>query len=148
MNENTLANLKYYSLMLYAPFVAIAHFTGLNQVAMESLSLLIIIDLITGVLKTIRLGKKPTSTRLANGVFSKLVLLFLPISVALAAKGLGAGFYMLVDTFLSILILSELYSITANIYTIGKKVEVEEFDVVSVLLRVIRKRINKILGDE
>lgn len=148
MNETTITQLKYYSLMLYAPFVVIAELTGLDAIALQCLTALIVIDLITGVTKTISIRKKPTSTRLANGVFSKLVLLFLPVCVAIAVKGLGLDYKVLIDTTLSILILSELYSIVGNIYTIRTKKEVEEFDAVSMLLKVIRKYINRILGDD
>lgn len=148
MRNETLTQIKYIAFMLYAPFVALIEFTELNKLTIICLTLLIVIDLITGVIKTIRVNKKPTSTRLANGVFSKLVLLFIPVSVALAVKGLGLNFVVLLDTTLAILMLSELYSIVANIYTIRTKEEVPEFDAVSAILKVIRHKINTFLGDK
>lgn len=146
-NENLTA-LKYYALMLYAPFLAIANYTGLDAIAIECLTILVLIDIVTGISKTICIGKKPTSTRLANGIFSKLILLLIPVCVAIAVKGLGLDFSSLIDTTLIVLILSELYSIIANIYTIRTKKQVEEFDAISIILRVIRTKVNRFLGDK
>jgi len=139
--------IKAIAAVLYLPFAFIIEYSKVDTVVVETLTVLIILDIVTGFMKTICVGGKPTSTRLANGIFSKLVLLLIPISVALAAKPFGMDLKFLVNGIMSALILSELYSIIANIYTINTKKEVEEFDVISLILKFIRNKINRILGD-
>lgn len=133
--------------ILYVPMSMFIVWSGVNAEAVAALTFLLLVDMFTGVWKTVRIGAKPRSSRFANGILSKMVLLLIPISLAVAAKGVGVDIASLVSAVIGALILSELYSIIANIATIQTGKEQEEFDVLSLILRQIRKTINKILGD-
>ncbi len=133
---------------LYLPFVSVVHYLGLETEALALFCTLLVIDLITGVLKVLSLKQKPKSWRFANGLISKGVLLLIPLSIAVAAKAVHIDLGELIYLFISALILSELYSIIANIYTIHTGKEAEEFDVLSLLLKKIRTTINMMLGDK
>ncbi len=132
---------------IYAPFVATMLYWGMDEEAVIGLSILIVIDMITGVWKTIALDKKPSSTRFVNGLISKLVLLIIPFVLAVASKSVHLDLSIFLWVVINALILSEMYSILANIYTIRSKKETEEFDVMSIILRKTRKFIDKVLGD-
>jgi len=133
--------------LVYAPFVALLLYLGLDAEAVVGLTVLLGLDMITGVWKTIALGKKPQSWRFANGLLSKLVLIIVPFSLALAAKAVHVDLTVFIWATIDALILSELYSILGNIYSIRTKQEAEEFDVMSLILKKIRQFINKVLDD-
>lgn len=134
--------------LIYAPFVAIMLYLKLDTESISVLALLLSIDMVTGVWKTLRIGQKPTSWRFANGLLSKGVLILVPLVIAVAAKGVHIDITPLVWTIIDALILSEMYSILANIYTIKTQQQTEEFDVMSLILKKIRHFINKALNDE
>ena len=134
---------------LYIPFVALMHYLNLDAEVMTIFASLLVIDIITGWFKTIAIGEKPKSWRLANGIISKLVLILVPLVMAAVAKGVHdidvkVLFYVVVDA----LILSEAYSIIGNIYTINTGSKVEEFDVLSKILKLIRNGLNRLLQDK
>lgn len=132
----------------YLPMVWLIHYLGLNAESVAILSTLLVVDTITGFWKEKAIGGVPTSTRLANGIISKMVLLIVPFLVALAAKGVGVDISTFVVVVIDILIISELYSTIANIYTIRSKKQVEEFDALSFILKRIRSILDRMLGDE
>jgi len=145
--EQSLTLKMMYMNLLYLPFIALMQYLKLDTEVLAIFSGLLIIDIITGWFKVISLGMKPRSWRLANGIISKVVLITIPLVMALGAKAVHVDitwlFYVVVDA----LILSEVYSILGNIYTINTKKHVEEFDVLSKILKLIRNTLNKILKD-
>ena len=134
--------------VLYAPFVAMFIYLDLDKEAVVGLTILLLVDMVTGVWKTIALGQKPKSWRFANGLISKLVLLIVPFALAISAKAVHIDITIFIYATIDALILSELYSILANIYTIQTKKITEEFDVMSLILKRTRYFINTILKDE
>lgn len=58
--------------------------------------------------------------------------------MAATTRGLGVDFEWLVGWSISLFILSETYSIIANVYTFRTGQEIAEFDAVSMILRRIR----------
>ena len=144
MNETTKEILNF----LYIPFIALMHFIAIDKITFAIYAGLLAIDLLTGVGKVIRLGHKPTSKRFLIGIMAKLTFLLVPIIVALGAKGIGIDLTSLVNTVIYALILNEVYSSIANIYTIQTGIEAEEFDVLSKILKVLRDLIERILNDK
>ncbi len=134
--------------LFYLPFVGIMYYLNMDSEVFTIFSVLLVIDLVTGWFKTIALGNKPESWRLANGIISKIVLIIVPLVLALALKALHidgeAIFYVAIDA----LILSEVYSILGNAYTIRTGKYAKEYDVLSKLLRLIRNTLNRLLRDE
>jgi hypothetical protein len=144
MSETTKEILNF----LYIPFIALMHFIAIDKMTFTIYAGLLAIDLLTGVGKVIRLGHKPTSKRFLIGIMAKLTFLLVPIIVALGAKGIGLDLTSLVNTVIYALILNEVYSSIANIYTIQTGIEAEEFDVLSKILKVLRDLIERILNDK
>lgn len=119
----------------------IAGILGIKYDIIVAFSFLMLIDVVTGILVSARVDGwvSITSKRLAFGVLSKLLLLLIPISIALAASVVEEDFSFLVRSTISILALAEAYSITGNIYAIKVGERIPEFDAISVILRKIRE---------
>ncbi len=108
------------------------------------LAALMALDFFSGLGRAHALKEQITSRRMKNGITSKLLLLIIPLVMALTAKGLGVDFSWLVEWSISVLILSEAYSIVANIYTVRTGVSAPEWDVISLILGKIRNAIDVI----
>jgi phage-related holin len=113
-------------------------YTGLPVEPAAILGTLMAVDFIAGVHKSHAIGRSVTSQRMRVGLMSKFGVLTIPLVMALAAKGLGANFEWIVNWSISLFILSETYSIIANIYTSRTGKDVPEFDAVSAVLRRVR----------
>lgn len=113
-------------------------YLGLNGESFFLFSVLLVIDYMTGVAKAYRLGHCITSNKMKYGVLSKLSLLLIPIVLAIGAKAVGADFKTVLMVGINILVLSEIYSIIGNIYSIRTKDELPEYDVVAMLGKRIR----------
>ena len=124
----------------------LAGFVGVSYDAYTAFSALMVIDVITGILASAKVDgwRSITSKKLSFGLISKLLLLVIPISIALAGKSVGSNLEGLVDSSFFILTASELYSVIGNIYTVKMGVRVPEFDAVSVILGNIRKVLDRI----
>jgi len=133
---------------LYIPFIAFLNFLEVDSIVISMYALLLVIDLFTGVLKAIKLGYKPTSRRFLTGVMAKLTFLLIPIILAIAAKAIGVDLKVFVTTVINALILNEVYSTIANIYTIQTGKVAQEFDVLSKVLKFIRNFIDRMLDDK
>ena len=149
MEENLVTGKLFILNFLYVPFIALMHYLKLDAEVMTIFASLLVLDIITGWFKAIAIGDKPKSWRLANGIISKVLFILIPLVMALVAKALHdidikVLFYVVVDA----LILSEAYSILGNIYTIQTGNRVEEFDVLSKILKLIRNTLNKLLQDK
>ena len=133
---------------LYIPFIAFMNFLKLDHIAIEMFALLLVIDMLTGIAKSLRLGIKPTSKRFSLGILSKLILILVPIILSIAAKAIDINISAIVYTAINALILNEVYSSIANIYTIRTGKIVEEFDVLSKLLFIIKSFMTRILDEK
>ncbi len=84
---------------------------GVDIDAMYYLSILLVIDYATGLMKALRVGESITSHKMKYGVVSKLSI---------------------------VIILSELYSIIGNIYSIRTREQLPEMEVLSIIASKIR----------
>lgn len=116
-------------------------FAGLNSEAFYILSILLVIDFMTGLWKAKSLGHHLTSNKMKYGVISKLSLLIIPIVIGLGVRALGQDASQLLLISINILILSEMYSIIGNIYSARTGQELPEFDALSAIAKGIRKRL-------
>ena len=123
-------------------------YTGLPAEPAAILAVLMCIDFVAGVSRARTLGEAVTSHRMKVGAISKCGVLTVPLVMALTAKGLGSDFTWLVQWTVSVFILSETYSIIANIYAMKTGKEAPEWDIMSVLLSKIKSIVNKIEGDK
>jgi hypothetical protein len=116
--------------------------------AFVALGVLLIIDVITGVVKSYKLDIKITSNNLKYGFLSKLILLLIPIIFQIGAKGVDIDGTNIVTISYNILIISELYSIIGNIYSIQTKESLPEMDAIQMIGRKLRNILLNLVGDE
>ena len=141
MNENCLTLTLQVKIILNLIMVSLASFLtyiGIDQNALAMYTLLLFIDYITGIKKAHALKEHINSHKMKYGIMSKLYLLFIPIALSVASKATPLNISHLVSISLTLLVLSELYSIIANIYTARKGVELPEWEILSILSRNIR----------
>ena len=119
-------------------------YTGLPAEPAAILAVLMCVDFIAGVSRAHTLGEPITSHRIKVGAMTKCGVMTVPLVMALTAKGLGADFNWLVNWTVSVFILSETYSIIANIYAARTGIILPEFDAVSAVLKKVRSLIDVI----
>ena len=119
-------------------------YTGLPAEPAAILTVLMCVDFIAGVSRAHVLGEPVTSHRMKVGAVTKCGVMTVPLVMALTAKGLGADFNWLVSWTVSVFILSETYSIVANIYAARTGIILPEFDAVSAVLKKVRELIDVI----
>lgn len=129
-------------------FSGILAYLQISQEPFILFAVLLFIDYITGLMKAKRLQISITSNKMKYGLLSKLSLLFIPIVLAIGAKAVGADFTFILITGMNILIVSEVYSIIGNIYSVQTKEELPEYDAVAMIGRKIRIFLLKISGDK
>lgn len=117
-------------------------YTGLPAEPAAILAVLMCVDFVVGVGRARVMGEPVTSHKIKVGTISKCGVMTIPLVMALTAKGLGVDFNWLVGWSISVFILSESYSIVANIYTIRTGVAAPEWDAVSLILSKIRSAID------
>ena len=132
------------------PIAFITAITGVSTQIVNILTILIFLDILTGITKSYRLygGTSIRSGRLSGGILSKLVVILIPLILALAGKGIGIDLTELVKGSFGTLILAETYSNFSNINQIRTGVAEKEFDVVSKLLEQIKKIILALLDNK
>lgn len=119
-------------------------YTGLPAEPAAILTVLVAVDFISGISRAHVLGEPVTSRRMRVGMVTKGGVITVPLVMALTAKGLGTDFTWLVSWTISVFILSETYSIIANIYAARTGIILPEFDAVSAVLKKVRELIDVI----
>lgn len=119
-------------------------YTGLPAEPAAILTVLMCVDFVAGISRAHALDEPVTSHRMKVGAVTKCGVLTVPLVMALTARGLGADFNWLVGWTVSVFILSETYSIIANIYAARTGIILPEFDAVSAVLKKVRSLIDVI----
>lgn len=122
-------------------------YLGINGESFLLFSILLIMDYITGVLKAKALKHSITSNKMKYGIISKLSLLFIPVTLAIGAKAVGADFATVLLVGINILVVSEVYSIIGNFYAMRTQEELPEYDAVAMIGKKIRNVLLK-YGEE
>lgn len=131
--------------LFYIPCVPVLLYLDLPVEPMAILAVLLLIDYFTGVLKVFILKGSLRSYRAIAGMLTKGSILLLVFTLAFMAKGINLDFKLYLQIFVSVLIISETYSIFGNVYSCIAKEEIEEFDAVALVIKKVRKGIEKIL---
>lgn len=124
-------------LLLYGIFMYLEMDTGIVKV----LFYLMVMDTFLGVIKTIVLNDQFSFKKLVLGFVSKLAVLLVPTALALMSKGLNYNFKWFVTIVMDLLIVSDGISIISNSIAIKTKKEVENFDAMTLMLKLIRNRL-------
>ena len=122
----------------------VCEYTDISQEAIYILTALMVVDTVFGVVKSIRL-RTTSSTKLTTGVLSKFILLLIPISISLAGILTGMNLKPMAIGTINIMAMAELYSIITNAYIIRTGKEVKEIDAIALMLKGIKKSVEKIL---
>lgn len=147
MNDAYSTSIIIYNTLL-AGFATLLTYLGLNKEAFTLFAVLLIIDYVTGVGKARIIGQSITSNRMKYGIASKMVLLFIPIVLAIGAKIINQPSDSILFVGVNILVLSEVYSIIGNIYSMRTKEELPEIDAVAAIGRFIRDKLIALGGGE
>ncbi len=112
---------------------------GISVDAFIILLTLMSLDSIVGAIRAIRMGEKFSFKIMNWGIGLKLCFLIIPLVVALLGKSLDMDFVAGVNVVISMLSVSEGYSILGNIYMAKNKVKIKNIDIVSLTLIALRK---------
>jgi len=130
-------------MVIYAVFA----FLQIDLDIVKILSVLMVIDTILGVIKSLYINKLQFSFKvLLWGIVSKSTILLIPMILALVALVLGFDFKWLVEIVLKILVVSEGISSITNILSIKERKNIENTDYISKLLHGIRDTLNNIIS--
>lgn len=129
---------------LYFAFV----FLNIDTDIVKVLMLLMLIDTLSGVIKSLSLGEKFNFKILFFGLCSKLLILLIPMVLALVGRGISKtyDFSPLLDSVLKVLVVAEGLSIITNFYVLKTKKEIQNIDIVTLLLSAIRKAMLSIIN--
>lgn len=136
--ENVLNFLKS---VLYGLFV----WLGIKTGTVKILFYLMVIDSLLGIAKALVLGERFSFKRLGWGMVSKLSLLFIPMILALIAKGLNLEFNLFVIAAMNILIVNEGISCITNILSIKTKKHIQNNDYVTLMLNSIKNLLSGLI---
>ena len=120
------------------PLAWVISYLGLDAKKLTILAILMCIDMLTGTLKAYIVKEDITSRRWIAGFLSKLVVLIIPSTIALMAKGVDFDIRWFVGFVISVLIVGETYSILGNAHTIKTGETVKEIDAVSAIIKTLR----------
>jgi phage-related holin len=132
----------------YAVAILIGNFLTSINVTLDlviTLTVLMVLDWLTGMLKAHKVGIPITSKRSNKGLMEKSILLFIPLVIAFVAKAIGIPLGITVKTIFSMLIVAELYSLLGNCYAIYTGQNQKEYDAVTAVLLYIKDSIRKVL---
>ena len=120
-------------------------FLGIPMDLVSTLGILMGVDTLLGVTKSLKLDEKFSFKILLWGAITKVSILLIPMVIALVAKGLGFDFIWLPVTVIHILIVSEGLSSITNILSIKSGERIENTDYITNLLKAIRKGLSSII---
>lgn len=122
---------------LYLVFV----FLNIDTDIVKILTFLMLIDTISGIIKSFIISSDFSFKLLFFGICSKVLVLLIPMTLALVGKGISKtyDFTPLLDSVLRVLVVSEGLSIITNFYVIKTKKTVKNFDIISMLLSALRR---------
>lgn len=113
-------------------------FIGIDAALFFWFAMLLIMDYVTGLFKAYAINESITSNKMKYGIVSKLSIVIIPVALAIGAKALGADFDSILKVGMTMLILSEIYSIISNVYAIRYNIELPEYDVLAIIGKRIR----------
>lgn len=136
------------AIRLYPIVIYIFTYTWVNHEVFTILSILMLLDIISWLAKTIVVWKKPTSRRFVIGIVSKVLVLIIPMVLWMTAKGvLWIELKGFVNVVLSMLVLAESYSVLQNIISVRQRKEIEEYDAMTAVLNFILKEVKRLIEE-
>lgn len=120
-------------------------YIGVRHDIVFTLTILMVADYISGIIKAWKLKIEVTSKRSNKGIIEKITLLAIPMSMGMVFKVVNIPIGITIQSVFTILIVAELYSFIGNCYCIYTGKDVKEFDAVTYILRFIKEIVLKFL---
>lgn len=120
----------------------IAAYTGVPPEPAIILAVLMIMDTVVGICAAWRIGEDVTSRKLTIGIVGKFLTLLIPLTMALMVKAMGKEYTILLNTGVTLLVISEGYSVISNVYCYRKGIRLPEIDGVSIIAASIRRLVD------
>ena len=130
--------------------IATPAYLGLTADSIIVFSIFIVLDVIFGVMKSasLHVWRSIQSSIAQRGILAKMLLVFIPVTTALAGRGVGLDLGFFAQSVINVLILSELYSIIGNIYAIRTGREKSEFDAVAYVLSGMKNVLKSVIVED
>lgn len=139
--------IKAFKSISYFFLVPLFAYTGISAELVGILSVLIVMDIITAIIREYAIGNRIKSRMFWIGVSAKMLLIVVPFIVILVGKGSGIDLLSMGRITLSIFIVAEGYSILGNIIQIRRKDKtIDEQDAITMMIKAIEKKLKSILS--
>lgn len=130
----------------YIAIVFVFEYLDIKEAQVSILSILMIIDTITWVAKQYKLNKNEiTSHNAWKWITKKMLTMMFLFSFALMFKWIDIDWTAYIKSVLSLLIVSEFYSICQNVYSFRTGKKVNEYDAVSLIIKFIWESLVKVI---
>ena len=116
-------------------------YIGVRQDIVLTLTILMIADYISGIVKAWKLKIPITSKKSNKGLIEKIAMLAIPVSIGAVLKVINIPIGVTIQSIFSLLIVAELYSFIGNCYCIYTREDTKEFDAVTAVLKYIRQAV-------
>lgn len=130
---------------LYFPFITLLLWLDLTVLSVQILAVLLMLDLLIGLAKSIRLGHDVSYSRFIAGFVGKFFILLIPVVIALAFKGAELNFASVAMVFVYAFIFAETISIITNILSYREKRAIAKPDIVNKIVAKSAKVSEKFL---
>lgn len=120
-------------------------YIGVRHDIVFTLTILMVADYVSGIIKAWKLKIEVTSKRSNKGIIEKATLLAIPFAIGIVGKVVGVPIGFTIQWFFTMITVAELYSFIGNCYGIYTGKDVKEFDAVTYILRFIKEIVLKFL---
>jgi len=157
----TIQTISFWKTISYIPFVggciSICDMLHINCHLLTFLVMLMFLDFVSGWYKSYRLLIPITYKRLVAGMYAKVIIFIILLSLGLVIASFKIAspkvfdFFNMMDYMSSItlfMILNETYSIFGNILAGRQQQEIQSGDFITLIIKKIRDKIEKKLEDE
>lgn len=130
----------------YISWMGIFAYLNMQEMQVFILTVFMVMDIITWILKQWWIDRtKISSEKLTRWIIKKILTIMFLFSFALMFKWIWIDGGAYITSVLSLLIMSEFYSNTQNIYCFRTWKTVEEYDVISLIIKYIWDQLIKII---
>jgi len=131
--------------LLYLSSLVFIDDFGISPLKIKVLTILMVIDILTGVMKSHFSGNYFRSKKLTVGITGKFLIILLPIVLQLCGKGIGVEMSFLTSSLFNFLIISETYSVITNMRSIKERKNLKEYDAFTIILKIIGDSLMKFM---
>jgi len=143
MTDNII-EMKIVYMLVVGTFASMFSYLNIDSELLGLYSVLMFLDLMTGIAAAMIHREDITLTRLGAGILSKLIMFIVPITVAILVKIQGSELLWFTKWTLIVLASSEAISILNNVLKAKGQKTLPEFDAISLIASKIREVLEKL----